>query len=220
MGKLERRERERRNEKKKDFLNISLYYISQLSGAITNTGHSVIFYAGPWEEEIEVGEGGGGFFGGNSIGASGGNSGSSSNASPKTLVNMTGGPLSYRYQFHEIHIHYGLRDDGGSEHTVDGYAFPAEVTFALLFIRPGTFPFLHALGPIRMDYLSDYDSPIYAHYKLQLSGPTLCPLNPTNSLRSDYIPPFPPYLIPFNYFTLPISIHSTQINQNFELFSF
>ncbi|XP_012279370.1 carbonic anhydrase-related protein 10 [Orussus abietinus] len=42
-------------------------------------------------------------------------------------VNISGGPLSYRYQFHEIHLHYGLTDHSGSEHTVDGYAFPAEI---------------------------------------------------------------------------------------------
>jgi hypothetical protein len=42
-------------------------------------------------------------------------------------INVTGGPLSYRYQFQEIHVHYGLRDDGGSEHSINGYAFPAEV---------------------------------------------------------------------------------------------
>jgi hypothetical protein len=46
-------------------------------------------------------------------------------------VNITGGPLSYRYQFHEIHVHFGLRDDAGSEHTVNGYAFPAEVSTQL-----------------------------------------------------------------------------------------
>lgn len=42
-------------------------------------------------------------------------------------VNLTGGPLSYRYRFHEIHIHYGLHDQFGSEHSVEGYTFPAEV---------------------------------------------------------------------------------------------
>ncbi|KOX75822.1 Putative carbonic anhydrase-like protein 2 [Melipona quadrifasciata] len=41
-------------------------------------------------------------------------------------VNISGGPLSYRYQFHEIHLHFGLDDRTGSEHTVDGHAFPAE----------------------------------------------------------------------------------------------
>ncbi|GAB6019183.1 hypothetical protein CHUAL_000802 [Chamberlinius hualienensis] len=42
-------------------------------------------------------------------------------------VNITEGPLSYRYQFHEIHLHYGTKDTVGSEHTIDGYAFPAEI---------------------------------------------------------------------------------------------
>lgn len=42
-------------------------------------------------------------------------------------INITGGPLSYKYQFHEIHIHYGLHDQFGSEHAINGYSFPAEV---------------------------------------------------------------------------------------------
>lgn len=42
-------------------------------------------------------------------------------------INVTGGPLSYKYQFHQIHIHYGLQDETGSEHSINGYAFPAEV---------------------------------------------------------------------------------------------
>lgn len=46
-------------------------------------------------------------------------------------VNITGGPLSYRYRFHEIHIHYGMKDDKGSEHAINGYVFPAEVNFNL-----------------------------------------------------------------------------------------
>lgn len=53
-------------------------------------------------------------------------------------VNISGGSLSYRYQFHEIHLHYGLYDESGSEHTVDGYAFPAEVSqyfFIIYFIQ-------------------------------------------------------------------------------------
>lgn len=43
-------------------------------------------------------------------------------------VNVTGGPLSYKYQFQEMHIHYGLHDDSGSEHSINGYTFPAEVS--------------------------------------------------------------------------------------------
>lgn len=45
----------------------------------------------------------------------------------QTPVNISGGPLSYRYRFHEIHMHYGLNDQFGSEHSVEGYTFPAEV---------------------------------------------------------------------------------------------
>lgn len=43
------------------------------------------------------------------------------------FLNFAGGPLSYRYRFHEMHIHYGLHDQFGSEHSVEGYTFPAEV---------------------------------------------------------------------------------------------
>jgi hypothetical protein len=46
-------------------------------------------------------------------------------------INVTGGPLSYKYQFQEIHIHYGLHDQFGSEHSINGYNFPAEVSFSL-----------------------------------------------------------------------------------------
>lgn len=73
----------------------------QISGTIANTGHSVIFTAD--NETSSIYEG------------------------PQTPVNLTGGPLSYRYRFQEIHIHYGLHDQFGSEHSVQGYTFPAEV---------------------------------------------------------------------------------------------
>lgn len=72
---------------------------SQVSGSITNTGHSVIF-------TVEN--------------------------STRHHINVTGGPLSYKYQFHEIHIHYGLHDQFGSEHSINGYAFPAEVSAYLI----------------------------------------------------------------------------------------
>lgn len=67
---------------------------SQVSGSISNTGHSVMFTV---------------------------------DNTTRHHINVTGGPLSYKYQFQEIHVHYGLRDDGGSEHSINGYAFPAEV---------------------------------------------------------------------------------------------
>lgn len=76
----------------------------QISGTIANTGHSVIFTAD--NETSLLYEG------------------------PQTPVNLTGGPLSYRYRFQEIHIHYGLHDQFGSEHSVAGYSFPAEVSYS------------------------------------------------------------------------------------------
>lgn len=46
---------------------------------------------------------------------------------PTSTVNITGGPLSYRYRFQELHLHYGRTDDKGSEHIIAGHAFPAEL---------------------------------------------------------------------------------------------
>lgn len=42
-------------------------------------------------------------------------------------ITLHGGPLSYKYRVHEILLHYGRTDDKGSEHTVSGHAFPAEL---------------------------------------------------------------------------------------------
>ncbi|XP_042870753.1 carbonic anhydrase-related protein 10-like [Penaeus japonicus] len=45
----------------------------------------------------------------------------------KVPLNVTGGPLSYRYQLTEAHLRYGNADLLGSEHTINGKAFPAEI---------------------------------------------------------------------------------------------
>ncbi|XP_066990047.1 carbonic anhydrase-related protein 10-like [Macrobrachium rosenbergii] len=42
-------------------------------------------------------------------------------------INITGGPLSYRYQVSHVQLHFGGSDQSGSEHTVNGTAFPAEL---------------------------------------------------------------------------------------------
>lgn len=47
----------------------------------------------------------------------------------KQHVNISGGPLAYRYQFEEIYIHYGTENSQGSEHHIQGYSFPGEVSF-------------------------------------------------------------------------------------------
>merc|ERR1719273_628701 len=43
-------------------------------------------------------------------------------------VNMTGGPLAYKYQFQEMYFHFGVEGgNGGSEHTINKFSFPAEI---------------------------------------------------------------------------------------------
>ncbi|CAL1277081.1 unnamed protein product, partial [Larinioides sclopetarius] len=50
-----------------------------------------------------------------------------SNPQTSVPINISGGPLSYKYRFHELHLHYGRTDDRGSEHTVSGTSFPGEL---------------------------------------------------------------------------------------------
>lgn len=45
------------------------------------------------------------------------------------VINISGGSLTYQYRVCEIMIHYGSSDNIGSEHTIDGQSFPAEVSF-------------------------------------------------------------------------------------------
>ncbi len=46
-----------------------------------------------------------------------------SNLSP----GLSGGPLSHTYQAAQFHFHWGKTSDRGSEHTVDGKEYAAEV---------------------------------------------------------------------------------------------
>ncbi|XP_041359715.1 carbonic anhydrase-related protein 10-like isoform X2 [Gigantopelta aegis] len=41
-------------------------------------------------------------------------------------VNLTGGPLSYRYRVAQIRLHFSTDDHQGSEHTIDGKSFSLE----------------------------------------------------------------------------------------------
>ena len=43
------------------------------------------------------------------------------------MVNISGGPLSYNYPIYDVSLHFGLRDDQGSEHTIDGEHFAGEL---------------------------------------------------------------------------------------------
>ncbi len=44
------------------------------------------------------------------------------------FINISGGPLTYQYRVCEITFHFGSIDSLGSEHTIDGQSFPAEVS--------------------------------------------------------------------------------------------
>lgn len=55
----------------------------------------------------------------------------------KQHVNISGGPLAYRYQFEEIYIHYGTENQQGSEHHINGYSFPAEVSIYVHLLFSG-----------------------------------------------------------------------------------
>lgn len=81
----------------------------QITGVLVNTGHSVLFRVDTNSSQIYD--------------------------DSRLAINITGGPLSYRYRFEEMHIHYGLHDQYGSEHSVQGYTFPAEVSWFVLVNR-------------------------------------------------------------------------------------
>merc|ERR1711936_1328605 len=64
-------------------------------------------------------------------------------------VNITGGPLSYRYQFEQMYLHWGSKNEhdngvgsaSGSEHAINGHFFPAEIQlygFNINEIMPST----------------------------------------------------------------------------------
>lgn len=49
------------------------------------------------------------------------------NKSHGPQINITGGPLSYKYTVFQIKLHLGTANDKGSEHKVAGKSFPSEV---------------------------------------------------------------------------------------------
>nr|QFP92279.1 carbonic anhydrase [Archivesica packardana] len=45
----------------------------------------------------------------------------------KAKSELTGGPLDAVYRLEQFHLHWGSSDDKGSEHTIDGNQYPAEL---------------------------------------------------------------------------------------------
>ncbi|KAI1288343.1 Carbonic anhydrase 1 [Halotydeus destructor] len=91
-----------------------------VSGLLENNGHSIIFTV-----HDDSTSGSGARDGGEGSTMSSSEKGSEHGVEP--LVNIRGGPLSYEYTFQAVHLHFGRTDEHGSEHTIDGLAFPAEV---------------------------------------------------------------------------------------------
>ena len=44
------------------------------------------------------------------------------------IVSLDGGPLAYTYRLSHIKLRYGPEEAKGSEHSIDGYYFEAEVS--------------------------------------------------------------------------------------------
>lgn len=44
-----------------------------------------------------------------------------------THLNVTAGPLQYNYHLHQMKLHFGHDEASGSEHTINGLSFPAEL---------------------------------------------------------------------------------------------
>lgn len=43
------------------------------------------------------------------------------------MSEVTGGPLRDRFHFEQFHLHWGSTNDKGSEHTINGQLYAAEV---------------------------------------------------------------------------------------------
>ncbi|XP_076352218.1 carbonic anhydrase-related protein 10-like [Tachypleus tridentatus] len=48
-------------------------------------------------------------------------------SSKASTVHISSGPLAYDYRVDEVHLHFGSSEEFGSEHSVAGQTFPAEV---------------------------------------------------------------------------------------------
>ena len=43
------------------------------------------------------------------------------------ILNASLGPMQYNYKIYQVKVHFGREEDWGSEHTINGQQFPAEV---------------------------------------------------------------------------------------------
>lgn len=63
-------------------------------------------------------------------------------------VNISRGPVQYNYPIHYMSLHFGMTDDFGSEHAIDGHHFAGEVS-ALSNFQVIQFEFVFCLVWVR-----------------------------------------------------------------------
>ncbi|KAH9416414.1 Carbonic anhydrase- protein 10 [Dermatophagoides pteronyssinus] len=83
---------------------------NKVNGYLENDGHSVVFHS-HYQQQNQ----------------SDTFNQQNSNSNQMLPVTINGGPLSYSYLFHSLHIHFGLVDSYGSEHLISGFQFPGEI---------------------------------------------------------------------------------------------
>ncbi len=51
-----------------------------------------------------------------------------------SFLALTGGPLDSEYELWQFHAHWGSENSKGSEHSIDGEIYPAEVDISTIFV--------------------------------------------------------------------------------------
>lgn len=51
-------------------------------------------------------------------------------------ITISGGGLPGRYYLAQFHFHWGSRNNQGAEHTLDGFAYAAVVSFLIFYSTP------------------------------------------------------------------------------------
>ncbi|XP_050415515.1 putative carbonic anhydrase-like protein 1 [Patella vulgata] len=95
------------------------------------------------------------------------------NMTSHSHFSFTGGPLSYTYSIYEIKLHFGSMDQLGSEHTVGGRPFPAEIqilgfnsdlydTYSQAIMKPHGIAAMAMFGIIRDEENPDFEMLVQA----------------------------------------------------------
>lgn len=67
---------------------------------------------------------------------------------------LEGGPLKDKYQLEQYHCHWGVDDSQGSEHTVDGRSYAAEVYTHTFFLKLHLFYYVQSIKWVIFRFIS------------------------------------------------------------------